>query len=89
MRGESITGDWEEYDAYARFIGRWSSPVAIRFLDWLVSPDGLRWASAPHCVLQSATLGPAGEVGIVAGSEILKEARVRRGPAKSSSRERA
>jgi SAM-dependent methyltransferase len=35
---------WSQGDAYELFMGRWSRPVAPRFLDWLDAPTGLRWA---------------------------------------------
>jgi SAM-dependent methyltransferase len=34
---------WEVGDAYERYIGRWSRPVAREFLGWLDRPAGLRW----------------------------------------------
>jgi SAM-dependent methyltransferase len=38
-----VHDNWEHGDAYELFIGRWSSLVATRFLDWLELPAGLRW----------------------------------------------
>ena len=35
--------NWAHGDAYELFIGRWSSLVAVKFLDWLELPGGLRW----------------------------------------------
>ena len=43
MNGGAVRDNWEQGDAYERFIGRWSSLVAIKFLDWLDLPGGLRW----------------------------------------------
>jgi SAM-dependent methyltransferase len=43
MSGEAIRDNWEHGDAYERFIGRWSSLVAVEFLGWLELPGGLRW----------------------------------------------
>jgi SAM-dependent methyltransferase len=43
MRGAPIRDNWDHGDAYELFIGRWSSLVAARFLDWLELPGGLRW----------------------------------------------
>jgi SAM-dependent methyltransferase len=43
VSGEVVTDSWEHGDAYERFIGRWSTLVAVEFLDWLESPGGLRW----------------------------------------------
>lgn len=34
---------WAQGDAYERYVGRWSRPVAAAFLDWLGLPPGLRW----------------------------------------------
>jgi SAM-dependent methyltransferase len=34
---------WEEGDAYERFMGRWSRPVAERFVDWLAVRPGAGW----------------------------------------------
>jgi SAM-dependent methyltransferase len=38
-----VKDNWEHGDAYELFIGRWSSLVAIEFLNWLELPSGLRW----------------------------------------------
>ncbi|HEY4269375.1 MAG TPA: methyltransferase domain-containing protein [Galbitalea sp.] len=38
-----VQDNWEHGDAYELFIGRWSSLVAVEFLDWLDLPSGLRW----------------------------------------------
>jgi SAM-dependent methyltransferase len=38
-----VRDNWEHGDAYELFIGRWSSLVAVSFLDWLALPSGLRW----------------------------------------------
>jgi SAM-dependent methyltransferase len=46
-REEQLTvasGDlWETGEAYERYVGRWSRPVAERFLAWLAIPRGARW----------------------------------------------
>ncbi|MEU6801463.1 class I SAM-dependent methyltransferase [Streptomyces neyagawaensis] len=34
---------WAAGDAYERYMGRWSRPVAERFTAWLGLPDGARW----------------------------------------------
>ncbi len=34
---------WEAADAYERYIGRWSEPVARAFVEWLSLPEDLRW----------------------------------------------
>ncbi len=43
MGSAPVHDNWEHGDAYELFIGRWSSLVATRFLDWLELPAGLRW----------------------------------------------
>ncbi len=40
MQGREVWGDAE---AYERYIGRWSRPVATEFLEWLAVPPGRRW----------------------------------------------
>lgn len=34
---------WAAGDAYERYMGRWSRPVAEEFVAWLDRPEGLRW----------------------------------------------
>ena len=34
---------WLAGDAYERFMGRWSRPLAHAFLDWLQPPRSARW----------------------------------------------
>ena len=34
---------WQAGDSYDAYMGRWSRPIAARFLDWLALPDGLDW----------------------------------------------
>ncbi len=34
---------WAKGDAYEAYVGRWSRPVAARFLQWLAVPPGRRW----------------------------------------------
>ncbi|MFF5226937.1 class I SAM-dependent methyltransferase [Dactylosporangium sp. NPDC000521] len=34
---------WAKGDAYEAYVGRWSRPVAARFLTWLAVPPGRRW----------------------------------------------
>lgn len=34
---------WEAGDAYERYMGRWSRPLAGAFVAWLGAGDGLRW----------------------------------------------
>jgi SAM-dependent methyltransferase len=39
----SVREVWGDADAYERYMGRWSRPVAVAFLDWLAVPPGGRW----------------------------------------------
>ena len=34
---------WAAGDSYDAYMGRWSRPIAARFLDWLGLPGGLAW----------------------------------------------
>jgi SAM-dependent methyltransferase len=34
---------WATGDSYDAYMGRWSRPIAVRFLDWLAMPRGLEW----------------------------------------------
>jgi SAM-dependent methyltransferase len=43
MSSEAVRDNWQHGDAYERFIGRWSTEVAVKFVDWLALPGGLRW----------------------------------------------
>jgi SAM-dependent methyltransferase len=37
------TSIWALSEAYERYIGRWSEPIAAAFIEWLNLPRGLRW----------------------------------------------
>ena len=37
---------WASGDAYERYVGRWSRPVAAGFVRWLGLPSGLDWIDA-------------------------------------------
>jgi len=43
MRRAAAEG-WDFGDAYERYVGRWSRPVAMEFLRWLSPSPGLAWA---------------------------------------------
>lgn len=43
MAEPSIRDNWQQGDAYDRYIGRWSRQVAPPFLAWLATPPELRW----------------------------------------------
>lgn len=34
---------WAAGSSYDAYMGRWSRPIATRFLDWIAPPDGLDW----------------------------------------------
>lgn len=88
--------NWEHGDAYEQFIGRWSSLVAVRFLDWLQLPGGLRWVDVgcgtgalSEAILDSqdptSVVGVEPSAGFVkaAGQRLGDRAKVRVGPAES------
>lgn len=37
------TDSWESGNLYEQFMGRWSRPVAVDFLDWLSVPEQQIW----------------------------------------------
>lgn len=43
MAEPSIRDNWQQGDAYDRYIGRWSRQVAPPFLSWLAIPPERRW----------------------------------------------
>ena len=44
MREESSSASlWSSGEAYERYVGRWSRPIALEFLRWLEVDDGSRW----------------------------------------------
>ena len=76
--------NWEHGDAYERFIGRWSSLVAVEFLRWLDLPGGLRWVDV-GCgtgALSEAIVGsqhPASVDGVEPSAGFVRSARERLG----------
>src|SRR5262245_47060359 len=38
-----ITDQWTEAQAYERYVGRWSRPVAREFVHWLQAEQDRRW----------------------------------------------
>jgi SAM-dependent methyltransferase len=84
VSGETVKDNWEHGDAYERFIGRWSSLVAVEFLHWLELPAGLRWVDV-GCgtgALSEAILDredPTSVVGVEPSAGFVKAARARLG----------
>ncbi|MGW6710180.1 class I SAM-dependent methyltransferase, partial [Streptomyces sp. NPDC054956] len=50
---------WAAGDAYERYMGRWSRPLADEFVAWLDRPDGLRWLDV-GCGTAALTAAVAG-----------------------------
>jgi SAM-dependent methyltransferase len=73
---------WDSGDAYDRWVGRWSRPVAARFVDWLAVPTGLSWADVgcgtgalTELILRSCE--PASVVGVDRAAPFIAVARRR------------
>ena len=84
MSGEAVQDNWENGDAYERFIGRWSSLVAVEFLDWLEVPGGLRWVDVgcgtgalSEAILDS--MDPASVDGVEPSAGFVQAAKLRLG----------
>ncbi len=43
MTSTSRHDTWAAGDSYDAYMGRWSRPIAARFLDWLAPAQGLHW----------------------------------------------
>lgn len=43
MAQDELQDRWVEGNAYERYMGRWSRPIAEQFLSWLAPPPGARW----------------------------------------------
>ena len=73
------TDTWAAADAYERYVGRWSRPVAIQFLEWLALPLVRTWldvgcgtGALSETIVRSAS--PARIVGIDASLSYLTQA---------------
>ncbi|MFI1398497.1 class I SAM-dependent methyltransferase [Streptomyces sp. NPDC020681] len=84
MKGQT-PDKWTAGEAYDRYMGRWSRPVADEFLGWLNCPDGLRWldmgcgtgaltASVVDRCRPRAVLGLDRSVGFVASARGARDA---------------
>jgi SAM-dependent methyltransferase len=75
---------WNQGDPYERYVGRWSSQVAPRFLDWLGVPASLRWLDV-GCGTGALTAAiaaqgrPASLMGVDPSEGFLRSARARLG----------
>jgi SAM-dependent methyltransferase len=77
-----MTEAWTGGAAYESFIGRWSRPVATRFLDWLPATAGLDWCDVgcgTGALAQAiaARRAPAGVLGVDPSAAFLAAARRR------------
>ena len=82
--GGAVKDNWEHGDAYELFIGRWSSLVAVEFLNWLELPGGLRWVDVgcgtgalSETILD--TQDPTSVVGLEPSAGFVRAARERLG----------
>ncbi|MBB3675998.1 class I SAM-dependent methyltransferase [Modestobacter versicolor] len=75
----AVTGSWTDGDRYERYVGRWSRPVAQRFVAELGVPAGRRWLDV-GCgtgVLTSTVLdhaAPASVLGVDRSPEFVAHA---------------
>jgi trans-aconitate methyltransferase len=75
---------WEQGDAYERYVGRWSRPIAAQFLTWLDAPRSIRWldvgcgtGALTETILDACQ--PASVVGVEPSAGFLETARSRLG----------
>ena len=80
MAGSSgVTGSWDDASRYEAYVGRWSRPVARRFVRGLAVPAGRRWLDV-GCgtgVLTGTVLelaGPAAVLGVDRSATFLRHA---------------
>jgi SAM-dependent methyltransferase len=76
---------WGVAEAYERYIGRWSEPVAAEFVAWLDLADGLRWldvgcGTGALSRAIAASAAPAGVHGIDRSDGFVELARERARP---------
>lgn len=70
---------WAAADAYERYVGRWSRPVAMQFVEWLAVPPARTWldvgcgtGALSETIVRSAS--PARLIGIDASLAYLSQA---------------
>jgi SAM-dependent methyltransferase len=73
---------WQLGEAYEKFMGRWSRPAAVKFIDWLAQPPGGRWldigcgtGALSETITQKAA--PQSVLGIDASSGFIHHAQQR------------
>ncbi len=73
---------WRSTDAYEAYMGRWSRPLALAFLDWFAAPSAGRWldvgcgtGALTAAVLEAAD--PSAVLGIDPSPEFLGAAQSR------------
>jgi SAM-dependent methyltransferase len=73
---------WAQGAAYERYVGRWSRPVADRFLNWIAIPPGQSWldvgcgtGALSECILARAA--PAQALGVDPSDGFVTHARER------------
>ncbi|WP_370640162.1 class I SAM-dependent methyltransferase [Aurantimonas sp. HBX-1] len=75
---------WQAGESYDAYMGRWSRPIASRFLDWLELPEGVDWLEV-GCgtgALREAIVrqcAPAGVTAIDPSERLISLARARVG----------
>src|SRR5918995_4209953 len=79
-----VSDRWEQGDAYERYVGRWSRPIAAQFLTWLAAPRGIRWldigcgtGALTEAILDECE--PTSVVGVEPSAGFLETARARLG----------
>jgi SAM-dependent methyltransferase len=70
---------WHDDDAYEGYVGRWSRPVAERFIDWLDVPAGGRWldvgcGTGALTATVLARAAPAAVIGVDPSKEFIAAA---------------
>lgn len=71
---------WSDGAAYEAFMGRWSRPLAERFVQWLDAPDGRHWldVGAGTGALAAAICRVATPASVVASTRLTRSSILRR-----------